>query len=170
VKLVEILQGKWLGHPLHPAIVHVPLGAWLAACAVDVAVASGWTHGGPRHLGLYLVVFGLAGAALAVPPGLADWAGIKREKPAWKLALYHLLLNLAATFVWIANAVLRMRSDETASPAILVTSIAGTVLVLVSGYLGSLLVFDHGVSVARQSKRKWRQIAERGGARLPRES
>ena len=26
VKLVDILQGKWLGHPLHPAVVHLPLG------------------------------------------------------------------------------------------------------------------------------------------------
>jgi uncharacterized membrane protein len=170
VKLVEILQGKWLSHPLHPAIVHVPLGGWLAACAVDVAVALGWTHGGPRHLGLYLVAFGLAGAALAVPPGLADWAGIKREKPAWQLALYHLLLNVAATLVWIANIVLRVRSAEPTTAGILATSLTGTALVLVGGYLGSRLVFDHGVSVARQSKQKWRQIAERGGARLPRES
>ena len=24
------LQGKWLGHPLHPAMVHLPTGAWTA--------------------------------------------------------------------------------------------------------------------------------------------
>jgi uncharacterized membrane protein len=170
VKLVDFLQGKWLSHPLHPAIVHLPIGAWFAACALDLAVAAGWSHGGPRHLALYCVVFGLAGAALAIPPGLADWAGIKREKPAWKLALYHLLLNVAATIVWVVNAVLRVRSDEPTTPAIIVTSVTGTLLVLVSGYLGSLLVFDHGVSVARQSKQKWRRIAEQGGARLPKES
>jgi hypothetical protein len=39
--------------------------------------------------------------------------------------------------------------------------------VLISGYIGSLMVFDHGVSVGRQSKNKWRAIAERAGSRLP---
>lgn len=167
MKLVEILQGKWLGHPLHPVLVHVPLGAWFVACALDVARALGWTHDIPRHLALYCVVFGLAGALLAVPPGLADWAGIKRGKPAWRLALYHLLLNVGATLLWIVNAVLRLRSDGTTTPSIVATSVVGTLLVVAGGYLGALLVFDHGVSVARQSRQKWRRLAERGGARLP---
>lgn len=170
VKLIDILQGKWLGHPLHPAIVHIPLGGWVAACGIDVSVLAGWTHGGPPRLALYCVVVGLIGVALAVPPGLADWAGIKREKPAWRLALYHLLVNVAATLVWVLNAVLRLRSADPLSGAILTTSILGTLLVLTGGYLGSLLVFDHGVSIARQSKSKWRRIAQRGGARLPEES
>ena len=38
MKLLEILQGKWLGHPLHPAIVHVPIGLWTVACQLDVIV------------------------------------------------------------------------------------------------------------------------------------
>lgn len=169
MKLIEFLQGKWLGHPLHPAIVHVPIGAWLAACALDVAIAADWTEGGPHYLALYCVLFGLAGALLAVAPGLADWTGIKREKPAWKLALYHLLLNAAAVVVWIVNAVLRLKTEELVTPSILTTSVIGTLLVLASGYLGSLIVFDHGVSVARLSKRKWRRIAQAGGARVPKE-
>ncbi len=170
MKLVEILQGKWLAHPLHPAIVHVPLGGWIAACALDIAIACGWAHTGPRRLALYCVVIGLVGAVLAVPPGIADWTGVKKGKPAWTLALYHMLLNVGAVIVWIVNAVLRVRSDEPVSAAILATSLVGTGLVVTSGYLGSLIVFDHGVSVARQSKKKWRQIAIRGGARVPDES
>lgn len=170
VKLIEILQGKWLGHPLHPAIVHVPLGGWIAACAIDVAVAAGWAHGAFPRLALYCTITGLIGAVLAVPPGIADWAGIKKEKPAWKLALVHMLLNAAATFVWIANLTLRLAGDRPASAAILGTSVIGTTLVLASGYVGSLLVFAHGVSVARLSKPKWRRLAEEGGARLPKES
>jgi hypothetical protein len=39
----------------------------------------------------------------------------------------------------------------------------------VSGYLGGLMVYDHGISVARQSKAKWRQLAEAGRARVPEE-
>ncbi len=170
VKLLDILQGKWLGHPLHPAIVHIPLGGWVAALMIDVAISAGWTHGGPHRLALYCVVIGLIVAVIAVPPGLADWLGIKKEKPAWKLGVIHLALNGAATAVWVLNAILRLRADAAVTPLILVTSVLGTLLVLAGGYIGALMVFDHGVSVARQSKETWRKRAVRGGARVPEES
>jgi hypothetical protein len=41
------------------------------------------------------------------------------------------------------------------------------VLVVVSGYLGGRMIYDHGISIARLSKDKWRSIAEAGGANLP---
>jgi hypothetical protein len=30
------LHGVWLGHPLHPVLVQVPVGAWLSASIVDL--------------------------------------------------------------------------------------------------------------------------------------
>jgi uncharacterized membrane protein len=170
VKLVDILQGKWLGHPLHPAIVHIPIGGWSAAVVLDVVAWCGAGTAVLPRLAFYSVVIGLLGALLAVPSGVADWAPIKKEKPAWKLGLYHMLLNLLATVVWAGNFGLRLGTVEPGAAItapILLTSIAGGLLVVVSGYLGCLMVYDQGVSVARQSKKKWRRIAERGGARLP---
>ena len=31
----NFLHGTWLGHPLHPAITDVPVGAWTCAAALD---------------------------------------------------------------------------------------------------------------------------------------
>lgn len=170
MKPIEILQGKWLGHPLHPAIVHIPVGAWLAALLIDVVEHSRQDSGPAAHLALACVTIGLIGALLSVPTGVADWTSIKKEKPAWKLGLYHMALNLLAAVVWAANLGLRWKAlgtKEPVSAAVLATSAAGAALVAVSGYIGSLMVFDHGISVARQSKKKWRRMAEKGGARLP---
>lgn len=170
MKPIEVLQGKWLGHPLHPALVHLPIGAWFSACLLDVLNRYGAQSGGFARLALYLVGAGLALALLAVPTGIADWTGIKKEKPAWKLGLLHMIANAIAAVVWCVNLGLRLRPLETAepiTPAVLLTSAVGTLLVIGSGYLGKLMVFDHGISVARESKRKWRKNAERGGARLP---
>lgn len=172
MKLLDILQGQWLGHPLHPAIVHVPVGLWPMATIFDLVVYFGPGGEVLARLAFYAVVVGLGAALLAVPTGVADWAPIKREKPAWKLGLYHLLLNLVAAIVWTINAGLRYDAfDEpaTINPAVLVTSIVGTLLVLVGGYLGTRLVFAYGVSVARQSKKRWRAIAVKGGAKVPEE-
>lgn len=170
MKPIEILQGKWLGHPLHPALVHVPVGAWLAACLLDVI-----NHFGPQssawaRLAFYFVIAGLAMALLAVPTGIADWSGIKREKPAWKIGLYHMVVNAIAALVWCGNVGLRLRPLDSSEPItrpVLLTTVVGTLLIFVSGYLGKLMVFDHGINVARESKKKWRAIAERGGARVP---
>lgn len=172
MKPVEFLQGKWLGHPLHPAIVHIPVGAWVMAAVLDVAAHS-TTHETIPLLSLYCVAAGLGFALLAVPTGVAEWASIKKEKPAWKLGLYHMVLNLIAALLWAVNLGLRWQTLGTSEPItrpIWVTSVIAAALVLISGYLGTLMVFDHGTSVARQSKKKWREIARRGGARLPESS
>lgn len=170
VKLIDILQGKWLGHPLHPAIVHLPVGAWLTALALDVIGHYRPTNTTVPHLGLYCVIAGLIGALLAVPTGVAEWTPIKKEKPAWKIGLYHMALNLLAALIWATNLGLRWRALSTSEPvttAVLSTSIVGTILLVISAYLGSLMVFDQGTSIARQSKKKWRALAQRGGANLP---
>ncbi|MGH3324756.1 MAG: (2Fe-2S)-binding protein, partial [Streptomyces sp.] len=32
----DALHGRWLGHPVHPALVQVPLGTWLSAAVLDL--------------------------------------------------------------------------------------------------------------------------------------
>jgi uncharacterized membrane protein len=173
MKLVEFLQGKWLGHPLHAALVHVPVGGWFVACALDVSMRLGVGGVIAGRVALWCVGIGLVGAMLAVPPGVADWSSIKKEKPAWKLGLYHLLLNGGATLLWAVNFGLRYTQRTDAIPEvtapILSTSVLGTALVFISAYIGSLMVFDHGISVARTSKKKWRQVAIQAGSRVPEE-
>jgi uncharacterized membrane protein len=168
VKFVEILQGKWLGHPLHPAIVHVPIGAWFLACAMDLAGTAGWQTELAARIATFGAGAGLAFVLIAVPTGIAEWSAIKRDKPAWRIALWHMLLNVLATAIWATNFGLRLHATHI-SRAVLITSVAGTLVVLVSGWLGSLMVFDQGIGVARLSKKKWRAIAAAGGARLPEE-
>lgn len=172
MKFVEFLQGKWLGHPLHPALVHIPVGAWIMAGAVDVAMWTGLAGDWARLLALWCVGAGLAGAVLAVPPGVADWSLIKKEKPAWKMTLYHLGLSLLAAIVWAVNFGLRFESrDELplVSGPVLLTSFIGVVLLLGGAYVGKLIVFTQGIGVARESKKKWRILAARSGANLPQE-
>jgi uncharacterized membrane protein len=170
LKLIEFFQGNWLGHPLHPAVVHAPVGAWTFACAIDLALFAGVSSPVLAHVALYCVGFGLLATLLAVPTGLADWSGIKKEKPAWRIALYHLLFNALAALGWAANFGLRLdplNSDRPVTAVIFTTSLLATALLIAGAYLGKRLVFAHGISVARLSKDKWRRIAVAGGARVP---
>ena len=169
MKLVEIFQGKWLGHPLHSALVHVPMGAWIGACVLDIASALHWIHGVAEQLAICCVAFGVLVALLAIPAGIADWLPIKPGKPARKLGVYHMVMNVVAFILWSTNLVLRLKSGGEVTGVVFASSIVGTILIFVSGYLGSLMVFDRGVAVARFSKKEWREIARRGGARVPEE-
>ena len=171
MKLSEFLQGKWLGHPLHAALVHVPIGAWLVACAIDVAFFADWIAGPvPLRLAQYAVAFGLLGALISIPPGLADWLQIKPDKPAKKLGVYHMLLNAASAALWGVNFALRLVHPDTITTSILLTSLGGTALLFASAYIGSLMVYDHGIGVARFSKKELRPRAVRAGSRVPDES
>jgi hypothetical protein len=37
----DALHGVWLGHPVHPALTDVPIGAWTTALVFDTLEASG---------------------------------------------------------------------------------------------------------------------------------
>jgi len=167
---LDLLKGKWLKHPLHPIVVHVPMAMWPSALIFDLL--SQWQIGGNAmvRLSFYAIIFGLVASLLAVPTGVLDWSGIKKEKPAWKIGLYHMMLNLIAVLLFAINFGLRMqdfREATTVARIPLGLSFIGTGLLIGSAYLGGRMVYTYGISVARMSKAKWRKIAEAGGASLP---
>lgn len=167
---MKFLKGHWLGHPLHPVFVHIPLAVWPAALLFDAL--SQFRIGGNTlvRLSFFCIAFGLAATLPAIPTGLIDWMQIKKEKPAWKIGLYHMSLNLVVTVVFAVNLGLRVttfQEVETVASLPLTLSGIGTAVLFVSGYLGGLMVYDHGIAVARLSKKKWRRMAENSGANLP---
>ena len=166
----DFLQGKWLNHPLHPILVHVPTAVWPAALLFDILANVGIGGNAMVRTSFYAIVFGIVAALAAVPAGLADWLDIKPDKPAYKIGLYHMGINVVVALLWVINAALRLGTfgEATSVGALpLVLSVAGTLLLFVSGYLGGLMIYDNGINVARLSKKRWRQIAIDGGARVP---
>src|SRR6266487_5121935 len=120
--LLAFLKGKWLKHPLHPIIVHVPMAMWPSALIFDLL--SRWNGNAMVRLSFYAIVFGLLASLLAVPAGVVDWSGIKKEKPAWKIGLYHMILNLLVAVLFAINLGLRVQTFREA------TTVAGVPLLL----------------------------------------
>src|ERR1041384_639218 len=90
----NFLHGTWLGHPLHPALTDVPLGAWTAAFALDAMESIS----GRKELGTgadVAIAVGLVGAAGAAVTGLTDWADT--DGRGRKVGLLHGLLDVGAT-------------------------------------------------------------------------
>src|SRR5215472_954200 len=71
-KVENALHGTWLGHPVHAALVHFPIGAWTTAMVLDIAESTT----GNKKLGRgadAAIAIGLASAAGAAITGLTDW-------------------------------------------------------------------------------------------------
>ena len=170
VSVKALLQGKWLGHPLHPALVHVPTGLWPAALVFDLINYFGPAANSLVRTSFACIAVALLAALTAVPTGLADWWDIKPGKPARTLGLWHMALNVLVVVLMAAGLWLRWRGGldiaRVTAPQLGLCAVANAVL-FVSGYLGGRMVFDNGIGVGRMSKTKWRQIAREGHARVP---
>ena len=167
--MIEFLQGKWLKHPLHPALVHIPTALWPAAFVFDL-ISQSRNENIFVQLAFYAIAVGLIIAVLAIPTGFADWTDIKPDKPAWKLGLYHMIINLGVTVLWGINLWLRLPTFQSATAVpggLIAISTLATFLLLISGYLGGRMIYAYGINVARLSKKKWREIAIEGGAAVP---
>ena len=164
----EFLQGKWLKHPLHPALVHIPVALWIGSLVADLLGLVGIANDVVMaHFAFYALLIGLLIALLAIPTGIADWYGVRKENPAWTIGLIHMGLNWIASLAFAVSLGLRTELDTPVSTVPMLLSLLGVVILSVSAYLGGRMTYAYGVSVARHSKKHWEQIAETGKAHIP---
>ncbi|HET6826972.1 MAG TPA: DUF2231 domain-containing protein [Amnibacterium sp.] len=137
------------GHPLHPALVAVPIGAWIASLVFDLA---SFVVPDPAFLVLgarWLIGIGVLGALAAAVFGFLDLLTIPPATRAQRIALVHMTLNLCATVVFVVDFLLRAgHRSGPVGVGPLVLSVAALAAVGLSGYLGGELAYRYGVRVA----------------------
>jgi uncharacterized membrane protein len=132
------------GHPLHPTVVPIPIGALACALATDLAyVRTGdkaWAKASRLLLGA-----GLGTGALAAPFGLVDVLTIEKartEPVAWA----HGIGNIAAMGLTALNLGVR-RDDPAARPGLMLSMLTMAML-LVTGWLGGELAYRRHIGMA----------------------
>jgi nitrite reductase/ring-hydroxylating ferredoxin subunit/uncharacterized membrane protein len=154
--LKRILQGRVLGHPLHPMLVHLPIGLLLVSFLLDVAAISETL--GPNGFvrpSFYAMSFGVLAALLAAVPGLSDYKEIRKDHPAKRVAMQHMVLNFTVMAIYLVNIAIRRPNLNQSQLGVLpfVLSLVGIGLLSWSGYLGGCLVYDNGIGVGRHRRR-----------------
>lgn len=104
----NLLHGTWLGHPLHPVLTDVPVGAWTVAAVLDAAEASGRKE--LRRAADAAVAVGLVGALGAATTGLTDWHNT--DGGDRRVGVAHGLLNVSATLLYATSWMLRQRGQR----------------------------------------------------------
>jgi uncharacterized membrane protein len=153
---VTALAGPY-GHPFHPILVTVPIGAWTASLVFDIASHFTSTPGFLVQGSLWLVAIGVIGALAAACVGFLDLFGIPVATRAHRTALMHMFLNLVVTAAYAAGLVWRHRTYHHAGPVPagqIALSAASLAVLAVAGYLGGKLAFRYGVRVADEASQR----------------
>jgi nitrite reductase/ring-hydroxylating ferredoxin subunit/uncharacterized membrane protein len=140
-RTADLLDGVWLGAPLHPAVTDVPVGALTAAVALDAVGVATRSRAVDRHADAALAV-SVAGALAAAATGLSDWRYMRGEKR--RLAAGHGLLNAVGTAFNATSLGLRLTDRRRAGR---VSSALGFAVAGLAAHLGGQLSFGMGVRV-----------------------
>jgi nitrite reductase/ring-hydroxylating ferredoxin subunit len=96
--LKDFLHGSWLGHPLHPVLVQVPVGTWTSAGVLDLVPPL-------RPAATVLIGTGVAAALPAALSGAADWS--EQDAGVRRLGALHAVANTAALGLYVGSLVAR---------------------------------------------------------------
>ncbi|MGW8702981.1 Rieske 2Fe-2S domain-containing protein [Streptomyces eurythermus] len=148
----DLLHGRWLGHPVHPLLVQVPVGSWLSAAVLDLR------PGRAREAGS-LITVGLAAAAPAALAGAVDWADLHRRQQ--RVGLVHALANTAAVGLYAASLACRVKGRTKAGRGL---GFLGLTAVATGGLLGGHLAYrqaagaNHAEEVPQVVPAGWHRI------------
>lgn len=131
------LSGTAGGHPLHPVLVVLPIGAWIGASYLDL------TGGQPgRAAATKLVGFGIASAVPTVLTGANDWAYVRGAER--RVGFLHAAGNFVAIGLYTGSWFARRRRRAALGAAL---AGAGALTLSATGWLGGHLSYARGVGV-----------------------
>ena len=149
----DLLHGVWLGHPLHPVLVQVPVGTWTSAALLDALPGTGPAPD-------VLIAAGLAGVVPALATGWTDWSSLHEQQQ--RVGLVHAATNVVAAGFYASSLVARRRGNRGSGRLLGWTGLAVAGL---GSYLGGHLAYrqaagaNHAEFVPHLVKPGWHDVA-----------
>jgi nitrite reductase/ring-hydroxylating ferredoxin subunit/uncharacterized membrane protein len=140
-KLSDLLHGTWLGHPLHPVLTDVTIGAWTFGTLFDLMSL---LRRSPKteDAADTLIALGAASAIPTAMAGLNDYSTIK--KGAAEYGMIHGLMNTLGLILYVSS--LRARQTNNRGLAVMLSAL-GFGGMMFSAWLGGELVYRFRIGV-----------------------
>ncbi len=136
-RFARALRGSWLGHPVHPLLITLPIGTWMVSAVFDVVFKDVTTA---RRL----LAVGLAATPPTVLAGWADYTLLDRRQQ--RVGLVHAGSNAVGVLMfslsWRAYRQQRLRSARA-------YTLLGLMVISVGGALGGHLSYAQGAGMFR---------------------
>ncbi|MEW6056248.1 MAG: DUF2231 domain-containing protein [Bdellovibrionota bacterium] len=148
MKIKEFLQGRFMGHPLHPALVHLPVGLWVASFFFDIASL---LNSNPviGHFfvitSYYCILLGVIAAFPTAVSGVAEFVDIPRGTKPQAIAIAHMTLNVILLAGYIVQLVSRDTNRGSVAIGTFVFNTLEFLILSYSGYLGGKLAYEHRI-------------------------
>jgi nitrite reductase/ring-hydroxylating ferredoxin subunit len=136
----NFLNGTWLGHPVHPAVTDVPVGAMTVAALLDAT--------GQDSAADLAVATGLAGMAASAASGAADAVDAYGEPQVY--ATVHATLMVTSFTAYAGSMLLRL-GPRAGRPLARLLSFAGYGALTAGAYIGGDLTYRMGNQVDRHA-------------------
>jgi uncharacterized membrane protein len=139
------------GHPLHPPLTDVTVGAYTFATVMAVLSRLGVSEHNTATAWWLALVMGLAFTVPTAITGFAEWLEIPSETPLWRTVTFHLSAMLTATVVFAISAGAGHSDyvDGSVGGGSLVLTLIAFALLTLGGWLGGAIVFTHGMRVLK---------------------
>ncbi|MBF8289336.1 MAG: Rieske protein [Chloroflexi bacterium] len=153
----DLLNGRWLGHPLHSVLTDGPIGILFLVIILDVL-----DQRPAADIALVVGILAMLASAVTGATDYADTDGLARQR-----ATVHSALMVVSLLVYVASLAVRLtgagggvegvNGDDRA--AAIWTSIIGFLVLIAGAWVGGNLVFALGNMVSRHAFRgsgtKW---------------
>lgn len=131
----DFLHGVWLGHPLHPALVQVPIGAWMSSAILDLMP-------GQRRAATALLAVGTVGAVPTAIAGLNDWSALSPDQR--RVGLVHAAANAIGLTFFTGSLLARRRGRDGLGKGL---SYLGLTAASGGAYIGGHLAYKQAAQV-----------------------
>jgi len=140
-------KAKLLGHPVHPMLIVVPLGLFIAAVVFDGLYL--WRGSATfAAVAYWNIAAGIIGGLLAAVFGLIDWLAIPAGTRAKRIGLLHGATNVLVVLIFAATWWMRQdTAGLTPTTNLFLLEVVALVLGAVAGWLGGELVDRLAVGV-----------------------
>jgi nitrite reductase/ring-hydroxylating ferredoxin subunit len=157
--VLELMHGgRWLGHPLHPALSDLPIGFWAGYMLLDLINGDPSPEGGLDPAGVFTAA-GIATAVATAATGVVDWT--VSDDQDRRVGLFHGVLNTAALGLQGMSLAARLTGHRGTARGL---GAAGLAVTGAAAYLGGHLVFAKAVMVSRvagaDGPRRWVRVIE----------
>jgi nitrite reductase/ring-hydroxylating ferredoxin subunit/uncharacterized membrane protein len=147
----HLASGAVIGHPLHPLLVTVPIGAWSCSLAFDAL--------GDDEASSTLIALGVVSAVPTAFTGLHDWGYTGGAEQ--RVGLVHAGFNTIALSAFVASWLVRRQGRRGLG---VVLSLVGMSAVSGGGWLGGHLSYAMGVGVDttafQHSEEEWSDLGD----------
>ena len=144
----DFLNGVWLGHPLHPVITDVPVGAWTMTQLLDLISLMRGDDPGLDAAADITLGAGIVAALGAAVTGLADWSDVGGSHR--RMGLAHALINVGGLTLNVASLALRRGGKKNRGLARSLSA-GGYLFNAAAAYVAGELVYNLGQAVNRDA-------------------